>query len=625
MKIIKEEKGNALLLTIIAGFIITGLSVVSIQLVTAEQRYVYEKTKTLQSQYLAEAGIVKARKYIEDNYLKKRYMDYDHIDEDLLEEKTIFQNTLLNYPDANETLAGNYTLSLKILREEDAFIPTNANFLIEGNQADAVRFLKISSIGTTKGSHPKTTTITAIYKISGSPSKVFDYAYFINNWGWWHGSVIYCYGNARSNGSFDLASGPKLYGKPVYEGSDGHLFTGAETSGGLFAWNEVTGSILNGTLNPIHAGNRTSTDVEQIAMPNLNNLTYYEKIAKEQHKARDNNNNPMAYIKVGGVTYCDGVYGDNSTEKQHLYLEGSENNPIEIKGVNVVRGDLIIRGYVTGQGSIYVGRNVYIPQRIVYKNPPTNYMPMKNGNYSAEKSVREAWRLSEKDKDLLGLFAKENIVIGDYTSTTWKNNVGPWLVSSANKSHEDAGEDCIHNTYDINEDNQVWDVEWTTDIHGNLHPIPGSGEDIDGDGIDESRRITSQSEALQMFNLQNNTFTSAHWGGNLPTGVTSYNQFTHWHTSQKKPVISSSTYTTTGFNQIDGILYTNHFSGGYIPVLSNLYLNGSFICRNESIIFSGGNIIFRHDDRLTNETGSRFNIVIPKTWNPLERISVKIH
>ncbi|MBP7020768.1 MAG: hypothetical protein KBC30_02970 [Planctomycetes bacterium] len=626
MKLIKEQKGNALLLTVIAGIVITALSVASVQLVTAEQRYVYEKTKTLQSQYLAEAGLVKVKKYIEDNYLKKRYMDYDHIDEDLAEEKTIFQDIPLIYPDSNQTLAGNYTVSIKVLKENDVFLPDNAKFTVEGNQAKAVRFIRTTSIGTTPGSHPKTTTITAIYKVSGSPSKVFDYAYFINNWGWWYTSRILCYGNSRSNGSFDLSSyRPILHGKPIYEESDGHLFTGAETSGGLFAWNQINGNLsANSTQNEKHAGNRTSA-VEQIVMPNLNNLAYYEKIAKEQHNTRDNNNNPMAYIKINGITHCDGVYGDNPGEKQHLYLEGTKEHPIEIKGVNVIRGDLIIRGYVKGQGTIYVGNNVYIPQRIIYKNYPKNYMPMKNGEYSAEKSDREAWRLSEKDKDLLGLFVKENIIIGNFKNQTWRERVGPWLVDEDNKSHEDSGEDCIPNTGDLNEGNNKWDVEYIVDAEGNKHPIPGSGEDIDGDGIDESRWIKNENEALQMFNFQANDLTSAHWGGNIPINITSYSQLCNWDTIQNNPVTSGSG-TTTDISQIDGVLYTNHFIAGHMVSPTSVSFNGAFICRNEAVIFNIKNyIIMCHDDRLTNETGERFNMVLPKTWNPLERISVKIH
>ena len=38
-----------------------------------------------------------------------------------------------------------------------------------------------------------------------APSEVFNYAYFINNWGWFYGNTIYCFGNARSNGQFDSA------------------------------------------------------------------------------------------------------------------------------------------------------------------------------------------------------------------------------------------------------------------------------------------------------------------------------------------------------------------------------------------------------------------------------------
>ena len=47
---------------------------------------------------------------------------------------------------------------------------------------------------------------------------MFDYGYFINNWGWFYGNTIECYGNARSNGQFDVHGySPTVTGQPVYD------------------------------------------------------------------------------------------------------------------------------------------------------------------------------------------------------------------------------------------------------------------------------------------------------------------------------------------------------------------------------------------------------------------------
>ena len=45
-----------------------------------------------------------------------------------------------------------------------------------------------------------------------SPAKVFDYSYFIINWGWFYGTPITSYGDARSNGRFDFKYSPTVEG-----------------------------------------------------------------------------------------------------------------------------------------------------------------------------------------------------------------------------------------------------------------------------------------------------------------------------------------------------------------------------------------------------------------------------
>ena len=55
-------------------------------------------------------------------------------------------------------------------------------------------------------------------RIQLEPSNVFNYAYFLNNWGWFYGSTIYANGNVRSNGQFDVAGyTPYVSGQPTYD------------------------------------------------------------------------------------------------------------------------------------------------------------------------------------------------------------------------------------------------------------------------------------------------------------------------------------------------------------------------------------------------------------------------
>lgn len=53
-----------------------------------------------------------------------------------------------------------------------------------------------------------------------------------------------------------------------------------------------------------------------------------------------------------------------------LVLYGTDTNPIRINGPAVIPGDVLIRGGVTGQGTIYAGRNIHVVGSIGYMNPP---------------------------------------------------------------------------------------------------------------------------------------------------------------------------------------------------------------------------------------------------------------
>lgn len=87
-----------------------------------------------------------------------------------------------------------------------------------------------------------------------------------------------------------------------------------------------------------------------------------------------------------------------------LVLIGTESQPIEINGPVIIPSDVITRGYVKGQGTIYSGRNIHIVGDIKYKNPPSWNNKSTSGS-------------DNKNKDLLGLMAKGNIVLGNYTDS----------------------------------------------------------------------------------------------------------------------------------------------------------------------------------------------------------------
>ena len=462
-------------------------------------------------------------------------------------------------------------------------------------------------------------TIDAVIRVSVGRSEVFDYVYFINNWGWYYGNTIIANGNVRGNGQFD-GGGYQAYVNaiPRFDKLEGTDFTGYKDDGGIFAgWNIVGASNMRGDANALwtqadcDAGKCQPEDVDEkkcqhsyqdkVPMPNLSDLNMYENLAKEK----------ASYIKIGDDVIVTAVQGDDAGEKQHLYLRGTPEEPIEIHGPVVVRGCLIISGVVKGQGAIYSGGNVYVPQNLTYETPP-GATPT-----DPTEADMEAWIAANQNADALGLFAREHVVIGDYTNSQWQYYVNSWRGDHRNKSEEDAGEDDIPNTKngrdgiggtaddDLLEDDDTWTVQYYTTMHEGEglipegkrvgDPIPGTGEDIDGDGQYDS---TCQ---MNEFNLPM-SLSSVHWAGNTPPEGTQYTD-----------IASCDSLT-----RLDAAFYTNHhFAMLTLAWGQDMVFNGCIVSRNESIIYGTDTLQLNYDYRLLGE-GESHGFFLPKVWAPVE-------
>ncbi|MDA1263956.1 MAG: hypothetical protein O2816_02620 [Planctomycetota bacterium] len=459
-------------------------------------------------------------------------------------------------------------------------------------------------------------------RLSLGPSDVFNYAYFINNWGWFYGNTIVCNGNARSNGQFDAAGyRPTVNGQPIYDGlkwnggaaklqgyhdDNGDGLEDGEDGGIYSGWDIVDAHKIRG-----NGGEERNQHefLDQIPMPNLTDLTSYEEHALDQG----------ASLSSGGFKFT-GVYGDSPNEKGNLYLHGTKAKPIVIDGNVVVRGDVIISGYVKGQGAIYADGNVYCPNSIQYVKGPNK--PRPNHDFQAQ---TQAWITSNKNNDFLGLFASENVVVGDHTHGLWQKYVKGWMGSSLNKSEEDAGEDGIPNTRagrdgvygtaddDLLEDDGIFTVQvydLTDEELGLIPPgkkvgdvIPGSGEDIDGDGLHDDTTDYAQDMAFD------DPLDTAHWGGNMPVGG----------------IAKYSDIATLYANHFDATFYTNHSFAWLVLGSKDAVVNGAIISRNESIIYGTPEIIINYDCRLLGGGTGMLGNLLPTTmqatevlrWRPL--------
>lgn len=402
-------------------------------------------------------------------------------------------------------------------------------------------------------------------------STVFDHAYFVNNYGWFLGSGVTANGNIRSNGNLLLDS---------YSYINGDAFAAVSTELGANGYITVDGG---GTTRYMDrstywgsAGTRarptnpTSSDTtstwamgyeckselneyqETLVMPYLSDLSGYREVAY----------NTGGTIKQGGTVLVDGCFSgtgpsgiSGGADVGCLVLDGT-SKAIELSGVVVVDGDVVIKGTVTGQGAIYAGRNIHIVGNVTYKNAPSWSKP----DSSPDKTIK-----SNASADMVGLVAKGNIVLGNYTDSTWLSAVKgyitpPWVSSYAC----DASDASI-----------------------------GYGTTFSGDytAYDSGKKVT------YTYNSKTKTYTAS------GTASRKYYESTVGDQVIKNNIASSA------ITQIDAVLYNNHAVMGKT---GQCLFNGALVCRDEGIIYSSS-VKFNWDSRLGSRSpdGVDFFVYLP--------------
>lgn len=437
-------------------------------------------------------------------------------------------------------------------------------------------------------------------------SKVFDYAYFVNNYGWFEGSTITANGAVRANGDMSLSQSPKVNGD-VYAARNDELNVPGDIKNGTGTMDNKNTyrSTQYGTSNrarPLQKSSDdggydapdtvTSADLtkrlhgnlrEGLDMPWISGLNEYIEYGKELKSTLSKGstyyvNNASPTDPNYGYYQGTGPSGNPNLPDNHaLVLEGTQSNPIKLNGPVVVSNDVVIKGYVTGQGTIYSSRNIHIVGNIQYVNPP-NWVNKEaaTGNGNAT-------------KDLLCLAAKGNIVMGDCTSSSWLDNT---LKKVLTQQPYVQPYGCA----------QADDGSW---IDGDIgYPKAGKtvfeGNYTDTDG---GNKVTQQAvyrqERDRWGRLQN---VLDHYEYKSTTGRRYYDSVV------PPNEISSRVSTIT---QIDAVLYNNH---GIFGRLGQCTINGSLVCRNEGMIFSG-KLYLNWDYRLYS--GSPENVMNQLVGMPL--------
>ncbi len=298
-------------------------------------------------------------------------------------------------------------------------------------------------------------------------SAVFDYTYFINNYGWWYGfspTTGIINGDMRANGDFEFRSGvPTTNGSiyasrndkltppaagiinmpsaqwdtPTYRGRHAPRMRqgydpsehGAFGSPAFERWrdflydaegrvvnNRLFGAILGDSRGHRNWNNTVldPTPTRELVMPDLSDLSRYIQLSQtyidERETFENGRRNPDfgrgAYLEVWDENTRRYVRVDNNgVVEGSAVLIGTNGRPIRIHGPVTFTQDCVIRGVVSGQGVIYAGRNVHVVGDIIYKDEPDFRGP------NPEHVDRQ-----NSDKDILALCARGSIIMGDVST-----------------------------------------------------------------------------------------------------------------------------------------------------------------------------------------------------------------
>ena len=492
-----------------------------------ENRAALRQRELLQAYYLAEAGINEVKRGLFDTfrqiYPHPTPSDFSWFD-------TLPDPDKYTLP-VNATLStvrgGRYTVNI-----------TNVTSLSEGRD---VTFVSEAWVGNTSK------RITAVVRYGLRPSRVFDYAYFINNYGWFWGGGIRSQGDIRSNGDFSFWDNPTVNGD-IYASINPELGANGDISGNsrhddISYYRNHADSTARPT-NPTadeegceypdgyDGSSKRFSHSEMLNMPYLGDLNYYKSLAISQGGT----------IKQGGVTLVNGVLDDN------IVLIGTEDNPIEVNGPVVVTGDVLIKGVVTGQGTIYSGRNTHIIGDITYKNPPVWPKP------DTDPDTTDA---QNAEKDFLGLSAKGNIIVGDYTRNDWQTVIEDYIKPPFTKAYkvDPSDSDIGYVQYYVGDDPY---------FNGDYTAFDG-GKKIDG----EKRRF--------------------------------------YESSFSDSYVHSIAEPSNKIHRVDAVTYTNHLFSGRV---GSFTMNGSIVARDEAIVYSGS-ITMNYDIRVKKGV-ERYNFYLPR-------------
>ena len=499
------------------------------------------------------------------------------------------------------------------------------------------QFAVVTFVATAMRNNPGGTvsrsTIAETIRFAQERSKVFDHAYFVNNYGWFQGSGCTANGDVRANGDMYLDSSCKINGR-VYASKNDELrdANGRPIAGNITNYGKMDNystyrSTTYGASNlsrPLKRDPNTqatnpggyaapegtvSTQILKdrvkpnlpltVEMPYIGDISSNQSEYKAWAQDLQNANSTMSTIKQNGQTlvsvFYDGVgpsglstitdsRGNEVTAPDYgsKVLIGTQQHPLVINGPVIIPGDVIISGYVTGQGTIYAGRNIHIVGNIQYVNPPSWAGKSSSGGSNAT-------------KDMLGLMAKGNIVMGNYTESSWLSSIRTYLTSQpyVQRYACDTSDAAIGYPETFGGSYAAEEYVSNADFGkcqsaGLADHVPG-GYDASTGKFGKMREVgTGRYERKPVYNRWGQL--SGYQDVEIMAPGTTYDR-KYYESVCDDEEVSSRCSTIT---RIDAVLYNNH---GIFGKLGKCSINGSLVCRNEGLQYSS-NLYLNWDIRL---------------------------
>ena len=491
---------------------------------------------------------------------------------------------------------------------------------------DGEQFAVVTFVATAMRNNPGGTvsrsTVAETIRFAQERSKVFDHAYFVNNYGWFQGSGFTANGDVRANGDMYLDSSCKIngrvyasrneelrdaYGRPIagditnYGKMDNYATYRTTTYGtsnmsrplkkdpSTQATNPGGYDAPEGTVSTQMLKNRVKPNLPlTVEMPYIGDISSAQSEYKAWAQDLQADDPTMSTIKQGGQTLVSVFYngvgpsgkttvkdanGNEVTAPDYgsKVLIGTQSNPIVVNGPVIIPGDVIISGYVKGQGTIYAGRNIHIVGNIQYVNPP---------NWSGKSSSGG----SNATKDMLGLMAKGNIVMGNYTESTWLSSINTYLTQQPYVQQYTCDTSDAAIGYPATFGGSYAAVEHVSNADYNMCSGAGLADFVPG-GYDAAtgrfgkmREVGSgRYEQRQVYNSRTRRYE---WQNvEIMEPGTTYDR-KYYETVCADSEVSSRCSTIT---RIDAVLYNNH---GIFGKLGQCSINGSLVCRNEGLQYS---------------------------------------